>query len=230
MAAAPKPEPRPIPASTDLRQYLPSILDQGQRPTCLAFAVTAAHELSRAGGLAVKEDLSEEALYWGCKRRDRDRIPGTSFVSATAALARPGQPLEAVWPYDPTRDDTISYTPTVRLGGPGWHRTRLVRIRLSTDRLRAELAGGRAIALGVVLTAGFLMPNGDRIPPPRPGEPTFGRHAVLSVGYQDGYPDSNDGALIIRNSWGDTWANGGYAWLPYAYVEALGREAWRVRL
>lgn len=230
MAAASKSKLRPIPASADLRQYLPPILDQGQRPTCLAFAVTTAHELARAGGFAVNEDLSEEALYWGCKQQDRDRLPGTSFVSATAALTRSGQPLEAVWPYDPTHDDTISYPPPVKPGGPGWHRTRLVRIKVSTNRLRAELARGRAIVLGIVLTAGFRVPNGDRIPQPQTGEPTFGRHAVLSVGYQDGSPNPNHGALIIRNSWGDTWGNRGYAWLPYAYVRALGREAWRLRL
>lgn len=229
MTAASKRKLRPIPASADLRQYLPPILDQGQRPTCLAFAVTAAHELARAGGFAVNEDLSEEALYWGCKRHDRDRLPGTSFVSATAALARSGQPLEAVWPYDPTHDDTISRPPPVK-PGPSWHRTRLVRIKLSTDRLRAELARGRAIALGIVLTAGFRMLNGNRVPQPQAGEQTFGRHAVLSVGYQDGSPDPNAGAFIIRNSWGETWGSRGYAWLPYTYVKALGQEAWRLRL
>ena len=53
----------------DLRALMAPVRDQGQRGTCLAFAVTAAHEVGRSGGSS-PEDLSEEALYWGCKRTD----------------------------------------------------------------------------------------------------------------------------------------------------------------
>ena len=51
----------------------------------------------------VSEDLSEEALYWGCKIIDGNWRSGTSFDSAAAALGATGQPLEAVWPYEPRR-------------------------------------------------------------------------------------------------------------------------------
>src|SRR3989442_11222287 len=89
-----------------LRSLMPPVRDQGARPTCVAFAVSAAHELSRTGGSVVFEDLSEEALYWGCKQHDRRTTPGTSFSSAHAALVQWGQPAEEVWPYDLRRDDS----------------------------------------------------------------------------------------------------------------------------
>jgi hypothetical protein len=84
------------PGNADMRELLPPAHDQGQRGTCVAFAVTAAHELARAAGAAVSEDLSEEALFWGCKLIDGNWRSGTSFSSASAALGATGQPLEAV--------------------------------------------------------------------------------------------------------------------------------------
>jgi len=56
----------------------------------------------------------------------------------------------------------------------------------------------------------------------------FGRHAIATVGYDDDGGAAKDGGLLIRNSWGNSWADRGYGWLPYQYVKQLGKEAWRV--
>ena len=199
---------------------LSPIRDQGQRNTCVAFAVSAAHEVARAAGKAVIEDLSEEALYWGCKRIDGNWNPGSRFVSAATALGRWGQPSESIWPYDQTRTDGVPHHPPTPPAASTWFRSGLRQIALDATELRTHLDSGAPVALELVLFDTFLTPDasGVIVEPPS-GAPTRGRHAVLAVGY-------DTDSLLIRNSWGDTWALGGYAWLSDGYTLRHGRSAW----
>ena len=41
-------------------------------------------------------------------------------------------------------------------------------------------------------------------------------HAVLLVGWDDTkYTDTGTGAFLMKNTWGDSWGNSGYAWISY---------------
>jgi Papain family cysteine protease len=203
----------------DWRPTLSPIQDQAQRRTCLAFAVTAAHEASRSGASA-PDDLSEEGLFWGCKRIDGNWSGGTSFTSAGVAIGRWGQPLEATWPYDVTRREGVAYSPPTRAGGMDWYRSGLRRVAVGLGDVRTYLDRGIAVVLGLTLVDTFFQPDPQgRVNDPPAGAPTRGRHAVLAVGYQ---PTE----ILIRNSWGDTWALGGYAWISDTYIQRYAAEAW----
>ena len=216
-----------LPDRVDLRVTLPPVLDQGARGTCLAFAVTAAHERARNLQRGANENLSEEMLYWRCKRIDGDQRSGTSFASASQALMDSGQPCEDVWPYDVFRDDTdVSYNPPEgALDASPYYNATLTRVSSTIQNMQSWLAREFAVALGIFLSRGFFEPVRGIIPMPIPGEELMDRHAVLVVGYEnDTVP--GEGFLILRNSWGSDWGDGGYGYLPYAYIDRYGADAW----
>src|SRR5690349_16479162 len=80
------------------------IKDQGDRHTCVAFAVSALHELwcevfcAHKSGILL--DLSEEFLFYGCKQRDGiAKGNGTTVEAAAKWLAKEGQCREELQPY-----------------------------------------------------------------------------------------------------------------------------------
>jgi len=62
---------------------------------------------------------------------------------------------------------------------------------------------------------------------PSAEEPVIGGHAVLAVGYDD-----EDAVFVCRNSWGPTWGDAGYFYMPYAYLldDNLSDDFWTIRV
>ena len=63
---------------------------------------------------------------------------------------------------------------------------------------------------------------------PAAGHQSRGGHANIAAGYDDNLMIGTDkGALLVRNSWGSGWANGGYGWMSYKYVtQGLANDWW----
>ncbi|KKM61702.1 hypothetical protein LCGC14_1529110, partial [marine sediment metagenome] len=81
----------------------------------------------------------------------------------------------------------------------------------------------------------FLSPyHTGEIPYPCDGDKALWGHAVVAVGYDDKKKIKNKrcnkettGAFLIRNSWGNSWGEQGYGWLPYEFViKGLALDFW----
>lgn len=214
----------------DLRPLLPPVRDQGMRGTCVAFAVTSAHELARQGVIGILEDLSEETLYWKCKQIDGDQQSGISFGSASEALEQIGQPHAAKWVYDGLRDENDgSYTPPPDAALPQFcFKSKLLTVPATVDALKDCLTNGQAVALGIPVYDSFLMASQGRVPLPTANDVGAGGHALLIVGYEK--DTAQEEWFIFRNSWGEGWGEKGYGYLPIAYISQHGGEAWTVQL
>lgn len=227
----------------DLRECFSPIRDQQNRGTCVAHAVVALMEcFYRRAGESL--DLSEQWLYWVCKERDgAPNDEGTQIFVATEIAVGDGVCLEDTWPYEP---DEI---PGNEGQGPppsGAAQEAANRRMGSWDELADRSAAAIQAALDETLPVAIGVPvydnwasnpaanaSGD-IPMPLPFSVLEGGHAMAIVGYDFDSDVPGGAGFIVRNSWGEDWANDsaigpGYGVLPFPYVEQYGWGAYVLR-
>jgi hypothetical protein len=132
------------------------------------------------------------------------------------ALREDGQPKESGWPYLPvTPTDPASWVPPATVGtlfGYGGKKA-----PPSIDEVIHEIDGGRPVIILLALSKAFYSPALQGVVHPAAGEvpQPERRHAVVAVGHGqvDGYR-----AILIRNSWGKRWGDGGHAWLTEPFL------------
>lgn len=203
-----------ITVAVDLRSMFGAVRNQGSRPTCLAFAASDAHAGLRPGWAP----LSCESAFHHAQRRAR-RLPNQgALLSATLdALREDGQPEEGAWPYlEKLPVDITTWVPPSIIDKT-FARDGLT-LSATIDAAIQELDGGRAVILLLQLSAAFFHPAINGVVHPAHGEipEPARRHAVIAVGHA---AVDSQRAILIRNSWGDRWAAGGYAWLTEAFLE-----------
>lgn len=232
-----------LPSSVDLqtKKCLSPIENQGRTNACTAYAVIGAVEyLMRTGSLG-KYDVSPAFLY-----RNARRLLGWSgdigaYIRTTVkALRLFGVPPDRLWPMTP---ETIDADPDAFTYGFAANFRNISYARIdgyggsndptqSLDTIKRLLADGLPVVLGFpIFDSALSDPKNPVIPFPDPTtDELVGGHAVTVVGYDDG-KDTNhgQGALLIRNSWGTSWGNQGYGYLPYTYVtEQLAEDIWLI--
>ena len=81
------------------------------------------------------------------------------------------------------------------------------------DEVETLLDAGRLPVLGIATTSGFYDPTPPWVISPLGS--VVGFHAVVAVGIGTAYTARR---FLIRNSWGNAWADAGHAWLDDAFV------------
>lgn len=228
--------PRATPASMDLRAWCSQIEDQGNLGSCTANAGVGLVEYYQRRAFGKHIDASRLFLY----KTTRDLMGVTGDTGAylrtvMEALVVFGVPPEQYWKYDISKFD-VEPSAFLYAFAQGYQALKYYRLDPSgttkpalLNAIKTNLASGLPSIFGFTVYSSYTQAsaaNKGAIPYPTAGEKSVGGHAVMAVGYDDGKKIKNanpgatatTGALLIRNSWGTGWGDGGYGWLPYEYV------------
>jgi C1A family cysteine protease len=243
---APSRSAESLPPQADLRQWCSPVESQGNLGACTAHAAVGIVEYYQRRAFGRHLEGSRRFVYKATRNLMQVKGDTGAFLrSAMGAIALCGVPEEKYWPYtDKAPDFDEEPPPFCYALGDEFKAVKYfchdpqAQQPDPTDVLgsvKTSLAGGIPAMFGF-----WGFPSWERgdvpggVPYPCPGERAIWGHAVAAVGYDDTLTITNTedgssttGAIMLRNSWGTIWGDGGYGWLPYRYVlDRLACDFW----
>lgn len=224
--------PTVLPLMVDLRSQMPAVYNQGELGSCTANAIGALLQYNEI--IQGKQDISSPSrlfIYYNERVLNKtvDSDSGAQLRDGIKSLNTWGFCSESIWPYDITKfkdkPDQISYDVAIKEKVEKYE-----RVPQTLSGIKSALSNGHPIAFGITIYESFERYSVSQtgiIPMPRDTETCLGGHAILMVGYDDAKQ-----VFIVRNSWGDSWGDKGYFYLPYAYAidQNLAADFWTVTL
>lgn len=222
-----------LPSLVDLRSGCSSIVDQGELGSCTSNAIVS--------GLREYIFISENNIheirfsriyhYWweryfeGTVNKDS----GATLRDGMKVLSQCGVCLEETRPYiiknftdvptDIENQEALKYTI------PAYERL------TSINDIKHAIFNNKIVVFGITLYSSFITrtkKNGVVHMPFLPSiiDKELGGHAMCIVGYNDNYLN---GSFIVRNSWGTSFGDNGYCYMPYKMFKYF-MDIWTVQL
>jgi C1A family cysteine protease len=223
-----------LPPKVDLRPQCPkTIYDQGQLGSCTANAIAAAIEFD-----LLKQGLTDfmpSRLFIYYNEREIEgtisQDSGAQIRDGVKSVNHLGVPPEKLWPYSDKNPGPFQEKPSASVFTEALNHkiSTYARVPRTLNQMKGCLAAGFPFVFGFTVYESFESQEVAKTgvaPMPSPSEEVLGGHAVLCVGYDD-----QQQRFIVRNSWGPSWAQGGYFTLPYSYLldHDLSDDFWTLR-
>lgn len=193
--------------SIDLRAYS-VITNQQNEGSCTAYAVAGAMQvLARASNR--RDDMSAQHL-WNLQRKTPSIAP--SINTAMANYLAP----TSVWPNGSFTSPKVSNPNSYGFATI----TKARSIPQGLNSILTELSAGRPVIAGSTLNDSWRYMNSKGVINPNVGASgnwMHAAHAYVLVGYTNDNRVAGGGYFIVKNSWGTSWGDRGYAYMPYSY-------------
>lgn len=219
-----------LPDSVDLRAGLPPVGDQGRQNSCVAWAVGYYYKSYQEAreqlwSLASQDHQFSPAFIYNQRPTANCKLDrGMTIVAALRILQQGAAPLSMV-PYTErdtcTRLDASALAVTREYRAGAYAALFQGKGQANIEQIKAHLAGGDPVVMAIPVYTNFRYATASTavVGAPPAGSTSLGTHAVLAVGY-------DPRGILIVNSWGTRWGNGGFAYLTYDFVQRYAYEAW----
>jgi C1A family cysteine protease len=234
-----------LPEFVDLSYWCSPVEDQGLLNSCTAHAGVALMEYAEKKIADSYTDASPLFLYRVTRNlMQREGDSGASVRDTIKAMVAFGVCPEEHWPYN---ENKLDEEPTAFCYSFAENYKTIKYFRLDYGQISPYTLLFQVkvlLASEIPCIFGFTLYNSvydevntlrGHIPLPNKRSKVIGGHTVVAVGYHDSKIIENEnrepskGALLIRNSWGTSWGQGGYGWLPYDYImEGLTADWWSI--
>ncbi len=224
---------RGFPARKDLREPWWGVGNQGNTGSCVGWATADSllrWHLVKARRIPTDAALSVRFIWMAAKEADEFVNAPTTFIEPEGTSLKAA--LDVARKYGVVLEGDLPFAGGQLFAG----RAQVFYARAAQCKIASYLNLGRTptswrrwianngpvlTRLDVDLSWQDVGPNG-RLDTYRP-ETAQGGHAVSLVGY-------DENGFIVRNSWGTTWGDGGFAYASNAYAIAAFTEAYGVTL
>lgn len=207
---------------------MPAPYDQLQLGSCTANAIAGAVEFDLRRQQLADFMPSRLFIYWNERNMEGsvNSDAGAYIRDGIKSVAKLGVCSETDWQYDigafAQRPPDTAYQQALQTRATSY-------ARVPRKSLQRCLADGNPWTIGIAVYSSFEQIGSDgMMPMPTPGEQMLGGHAPLGVGYA-----TINGKLYyrVRNSWGTSWGDHGYLWMPAEYTQnsGLSSDFWAIK-
>lgn len=219
-----------VPSSVDHRSLCPPILDQGPIGSCTAHGilVPAGYAMNKHNP-ALWKQLSRLQLYWWSRFSEdtQNADSGAVIRDVIKVLAAHGAGSEDYWPYDVSK--MFDQPPQeAEDDAPSYKAQSYASVDNSPFSVKTALSGIGPVVFGMTVYDSFEGPDVAStgiVPMPAHGEATMGGHCMALVGY-----GQKPGYFTVQNSWGSSWGDGGYCYLPEEYLATYASDLWTISM
>ena len=215
----------------DLRSKCPDVYDQGKLGSCTANSLGFCYHFDELQQNEKSPFMPSRLFIYYNERDVECDVPednGAQIHDGIQVLNTIGVCPETDWPYDITK---FAVKPEDKCFEEAKNHKSIEykAIEQNLDQLKACLISGFPIAFGFVVYESFesdQVATTGMVPMPKPTEKVLGGHAVAIVGF-----DEVKQVFIVRNSWGNSWGDKGYFYMPYEYVlnKELADDFWSIK-
>ena len=162
--------------------------------------------------------LSRLQLYFcarGFEKLSLTDDTGLNILGALQTVKSYGISAETYWPYVISNfsklSSSTSFTKLYKLNNYSY-----ANVIQDIAHIKECLTLNLPVIIGVKVYSSFESTTANKtgiIPMPSSNETSLGGHCVIIVGYND-----STGYFQFQNSWGTSWGDKGYGYLPYNYV------------